>query len=61
MVKEPHVHKFDIPQTKKVPLHNYVTERGKIVKDLITGADILKQRACICGAVETYSLKRKLR
>lgn len=61
MAKQPHVHKFDNPQTKKVPLHNYVFEEGKTIKDLITGVDNLKQRICKCGAAETYSLERTLK
>lgn len=58
--KEEHVHKFD-RVTTKVPVHNYVIEKGKPVKDLITAADTLMQFVCECGKVETYDLKRKLR
>lgn len=58
MVKEKHEHKFE-PTTTVVPLHNYVVEHGKIVKDLITGKDILKQLKCACGATDTLDLERK--
>lgn len=52
-----HVHDFK-PAKKVVPLHNYVIENGKIVKDLITGKDTLKQFKCDCGVIETVDLER---
>ena len=60
MKQELHIHKFK-PRKQVVPLHNYVTENGKIIKDLITGKDILKQLVCECGRVETTDLERKLK
>lgn len=59
MKDKPHEHVFKLT-TKTVLLHNYVIERGKIVKDLIAGKDTLKQFVCKCGKTETTDLERKL-
>jgi len=59
MTKEKHVHDFQ-PAKKIVPLHNYVIENGKIIKDRIQGRDILKQYVCACGETQTADLERKL-
>lgn len=45
-----HVHKFDIPAEQPVLLHD--------IKGNTTAKDTLKQRKCICGAIETYDLER---
>lgn len=58
-MKEVHVHDFKLV-TITVPLHNYVSEEGKFIKDLITGKDTLKQLVCACGEEQTLDLKRKL-
>lgn len=59
-MKDKHEHVFK-DTTSLVPLRRWVFERGRgQVKDLITGKDVLKQRKCKCGAVETYDLERKL-
>lgn len=58
-MKEVHAHDFK-PIIITVPLHNYVYENGKIVKDLIAGKDKLKQLICRCGEEQTLDLTRKL-
>lgn len=52
-----HEHNWQLA-TKTIPLHNYVTENGKITKDLITGKDTLKLWYCKCGAKVGIDLKR---
>jgi len=47
---EEHKHKFAAPKQAKVLLHD--PDGGT------TGYDMLKQRVCACGAVETYDLER---
>lgn len=42
---KPHEHTIE-PYTTVVPLHNYVVENGKIVKDLITAIDVIKGFKC---------------
>lgn len=58
--KEQHVHKFESEQSIKVMLHKYRNESGKPEDIALTGYDILKQRKCACGKVETYDLVRNV-
>lgn len=50
-MKEVHEHKFETPATQKVLLTS-----GRRM-----AVDILKQRKCACGAVETYDLERSVK
>lgn len=56
-MKTGHVHKFK-PTSRVVPVHRYVVEQGKLVKDLITARDTLKQFVCSCGKTETVDVER---
>lgn len=67
MPKEPtkppeagHKHIFDKMVEKKVLLHNEenLLHGDDIAGGPTTGFDILKQRVCKCGAVETYDMER---
>lgn len=49
-MKEIHIHRFNKPKTKKV-----LVRKGN---KHTSAYDILKQRQCACGKVETYDLER---
>lgn len=57
-MKQAHVHDFK-PKDEKVLVAQYRVEDGKTKYINTTGADILKQRVCKCGKVETFDLKRQ--
>ena len=64
MIKQ-HVHKLE-PTETVVPLHSYVHENGKIVKDLITGRDVLRGFRCTeplnkkpCPYTETIDIEHR--
>jgi hypothetical protein len=59
MTKDKHVHDF-APHQSIVPLHNYIIEKGRIIKDLISGKDVLRQYKCKCGVIQTVDLERKI-
>lgn len=55
---EPHRHKYVALQPKKVLLYKSRNEEGKARNVALMGYDLLKQRKCACGKVETYDLER---
>lgn len=52
-----HEHKYKL-QTKHIPLHRYVKEDGKTIKDLITGKDVIQVLECSCGDFSVQSFER---
>lgn len=56
-----HRHVFDIPTEKHVLLHDESDrlQSEKASAGPTSGKDILRQRACKCGATQTFDLIRK--
>lgn len=55
-----HIHKFDKPKETKVLLHDEKEKanNGDSVGGPTVGYDILKQRVCKCGSIDTYDFER---
>lgn len=54
---EEHKHKFEKVETV-VALRQYEKTAKGLKPGLISARDVLKQRKCECGVIETYDLER---